>query len=119
MSSTRIFPLETSYNLEINLVKVVFPEPVVPTSATVCPGLISNEIFFKTSLSLPGYENDTFSNFILPVISFFMPIIFSSISVSCFMNSSSLFALEPASFIMAKTNIEIKVGNLNNPNNDK
>ena len=33
-----------------NLVKVVFPDPVVPTIATVCPGLISKDIFCNTGL---------------------------------------------------------------------
>ena len=56
ISSKYILPILELINFVIKFASVVFPEPELPTSATLSPALILRDIFFK-ALSLEfGYE---------------------------------------------------------------
>jgi hypothetical protein len=46
--------------------RVLFPDPVGPTIATVSPGSTRNDTLRNTSRDVPGYRNDTFLNSIAP-----------------------------------------------------
>src|SRR5215203_4519719 len=45
----------------MRLTSVDFPEPVVPRTATVCPGLAVKDTPARMSRALPGYRNETLS----------------------------------------------------------
>ena len=65
--STRTSPDVASYNRGMRAARELFPLPVGPTTATVCPGSALNEIPDIASDSDPGYLKDTFLNSTEPV----------------------------------------------------
>jgi hypothetical protein len=66
LPSRKSSPDVISYNLGIKLIKLVFPDPVCPTIATVEPTLILRLIFLSISGNEPAYLNETFLNSISP-----------------------------------------------------
>ena len=74
MPSIKISPEVTSYNLDNNLINVLFPEPFSPTKARLSLGLINKLIFSKAGFFALGYLKVTFLN-----------------SIPCFMGEGNFF----------------------------
>lgn len=70
-----MFPSLGSYNLNIRLRIVVFPIPLLPTTATKLPGLTEKFRLLKILLDSLTYLNDTSRKVIAPLTSpiYFVP----------------------------------------------
>ena len=65
MPFTSISPSLGSYNPSISLIRLLFPDPDLPTMATFSPGLILRFIFFRTLGVLFEYPIETSLNSML------------------------------------------------------
>ena len=83
MSTLSIFiePLSYLNNSIINLMSVLFPDPLFPTIATFSPAFILKEIPLRISLSNLLYLKYKLSIFILPFLIFICSFLLCSCSV--------------------------------------